>query len=96
MKNLPIYFIATFFSLGFLLTSCEEEELHIPEPPTSLVATTASNSQIDLTWSDNSDSEGGFKIERKLGLEEFKIIATTGKNESVYSDKSLVENTTYT
>jgi titin len=36
----------------------------IPNPPSALNATAASSSRIDLTWSDNSSNETGFKIER--------------------------------
>ena len=36
-------------------------------PPTALVATAVSASQIDLTWSDNAANETGFVIERCQG-----------------------------
>lgn len=96
MKRISILSIYSLLISTVLLTSCLEDELPIPEPPTNLVATTSSSSQIDLIWSDNSDSEDGFKIERKLGSGEFAVIATSGKDVSVYSDKNLEENTTYT
>ena len=35
-----------------------------PDPPTFLEATTVSDTQTDLTWTDNTDDESGFKIER--------------------------------
>ena len=36
----------------------------VPVAPSSLAATAASPSQINLTWQDNSSNESGFKIER--------------------------------
>src|SRR5262249_31568071 len=36
----------------------------IPTAPSGLGATAASSSRIDLTWSDNSSNETGFKVER--------------------------------
>jgi hypothetical protein len=36
----------------------------IPAAPTNLTATAASSSQINLSWTDNSNNETGFKVER--------------------------------
>ncbi|MFC1479514.1 Ig-like domain-containing protein [Planctomycetota bacterium] len=38
-----------------------------PPPPSNLTALPISSSQIDLTWTDNSANEDGFRIERSLG-----------------------------
>src|SRR5206468_12564526 len=35
-----------------------------PAAPSSLAATATSSSQINLSWTDNSSNESGFKIER--------------------------------
>ncbi len=65
-------------------------------PPSDLSATTASSSQIDLSWTDNSSNETGFKIERKTGSEEtYEEIATVGVNTTSYSNTGLSEATTY-
>jgi len=51
----------------------------LPEAPGSLIASAVSSSQINLTWTDNSTSETGFKIERKLSAASiFVQIATVG------------------
>src|SRR6266700_753069 len=39
----------------------------VPVAPSNLLATVASASQINLSWSDNSNNETGFRIEMKLG-----------------------------
>src|SRR5207244_7402070 len=50
----------------------------IPKSPTHLSANAVSSSEIDLSWTDNSDNELGFKIERSTdGGTTFTEIATT-------------------
>jgi hypothetical protein len=64
-------------------------------PPSDLVATAKSTNQIDLTWTDNSSSEDGYKIERRTGTEGFSQIFTTGPNVESFSDTGLAQGTTY-
>jgi len=61
-----------------------------PVAPTALNATVASQTQINLTWIDNSSDETGFKIERNTAL-----IQTTAAEITSYSDNALTCNTTY-
>ncbi len=68
----------------------------IPERPTNLVAKVISSNRIDLTWSDNSANELGFKIERKTGSGSFSLVATVGTNVTSYSDTGLSVGTRYT
>jgi WD40 repeat protein len=64
--------------------------------PSSLTATAASSSQIDLGWTDNSDDETGFKIERKTGEEgSFSEIKTVDTGTTSYSDTGLSASTAY-
>ena len=67
-----------------------------PAAPGNLTATAASSSQINLVWTDNSDNETGFKIERKTGTDPFSQIATVGSNITTYGDPNLTALTTYT
>jgi hypothetical protein len=55
-----------------------------PAAPTDLIASTASKNQIDLSWTDNSYNETGFKITRNGTL-----ITTTDANATSYSNTSL-------
>ncbi|MBI5739256.1 MAG: DUF2341 domain-containing protein [Nitrospirae bacterium] len=65
-------------------------------PPTGLTAATISNSQIDLSWTDNSTNEDGFRIERKIGEPGvYAQIAETGAGASVYNDTGLDPDTKY-
>jgi hypothetical protein len=70
----------------------------IPDRPTNLGATATSSSQVNLSWSDNSTNETGFKIERCLGAgcTNFGSLATVGANVTSYSNTGLAANTPYT
>jgi titin len=68
----------------------------VPADPSGLMATTVSSSEIDLTWTDNSSNETGFKIERKVGTGgTYSQIATVGAGVVSYNDTGLTANTTY-
>lgn len=65
-------------------------------PPSGLTATVASSSQINLSWADNSTTETGFRIERKIGAGgTYNEIATVVANAASYSDTGLSASTTY-
>lgn len=67
-----------------------------PNPPTNLVATAISSSQITLSWQDNSTNEDGFKVERKTGAGgSWSLIQTVSANTTSYTDDGLTPNTTY-
>ena len=69
----------------------------LPSSPDGFTATPINTTQIDLSWSDNTTSEDGFKIERCQGggCSNFVEIANLGPNIEVYSDTALCENQTY-
>ena len=66
-----------------------------PAAPTNLTATVASASQINLTWTDNSTNESGFKIARSTDGTTFIPLATTNADTLVYSDTGLAASTTF-
>jgi len=67
-----------------------------PNAPTGLSAAAVSNSQIDLSWTDNSSDETGFKIERSPdGSTGWTQIATVGVNVHSYSNTGLTCETPY-
>ena len=70
-----------------------------PSAPSSLSATAASTSQIDLVWRDNSGNESGFKIERAPDVNgapgTYAQIAVVGTNVTGYSDTGLDAGTRY-
>ncbi|MDB6019586.1 MAG: hypothetical protein JWR19_4075 [Pedosphaera sp.] len=64
--------------------------------PTALAATAASQSQINLTWANNTGNASGFEIQRwNAGLPGAISIATVGTNLLSYTDTNLVAGTTY-
>jgi len=70
--------------------------LTAPSAPSSLSATAASASQIDLAWTDDSQNEMGFKVERKTGSGgTFSQIATVAPNVTSYGDTGLSASTAY-
>ena len=77
-------------------------EVTVPSAPSDLRVTSASVNSIDISWSDNSDNEDSFSIERKTGAAgTFSEIQTLGPNEPpdppgmTYTDDFLDEGTTY-
>ena len=67
-----------------------------PESPSNLTASAQSSSQIDLSWTDNSSDETGFKIERKTGASgTYSEIATVSADVTTYGDTGCNGATTY-
>ena len=70
-----------------------------PNAPTNLAATAVSPNQINLQWTDNSNNENGFVIERCDGngkCTTFFHLAQTGANVNVFSDMGLSPGMQYT
>lgn len=97
MKNT---FLLTILVLSGILNSCKKNSDRsgkvVPAPPSNLTATSASTTRINLSWTDNSTNESGFKVERKTGSNAFAVVATLESGITIYSDNGLVPNTTYT
>lgn len=67
-----------------------------PSPPSALTATSVAATLIDLSWSDNSNNEIGFKIERSSnGGTTFTQVNSTSADERTYRDINLNPGTTY-
>ncbi len=66
-----------------------------PASPTGLTASVVSARQVDLSWTDASGDEGGFRLERAVGGGPFEVIATLGPGVTRYSDVALAGGTTY-
>jgi titin len=67
-----------------------------PSAPTSLSISSISQTQLNLTWKDNSRNELGFKIERALTSSgPFTQIATVGANVRSFADTGLQRDTRY-
>ena len=76
--------------------SNEASATTLPRAPSGLSASAVSFSQINLSWTDNSGVETGFKIERKTGANgTYSQIATAAANTSTHSDIGLTAETAY-
>ena len=72
------------------------EEKNTPKAPENLIASEIYERDIVLNWSDMSDNEEGFKIERrKVDEASFKVIITLAKDTQSYRDPGLESGTTY-
>ena len=67
----------------------------VPAAPGSLTATAASSSTITLAWSDNSNNETGFDIERSTDNVNWAALASVGSNIQSYGDTGLAASTSY-
>ena len=69
--------------------------LAVPSGPSLAIAKAISSSQINLTWTDNSPNEEGFRIERATNNNSWSVIATVAAGRISYSNLGLARNTTY-
>jgi Fibronectin type III domain len=68
----------------------------LPADPSWLRVTTASQTQLNLQWDDNSTNENGFKVERKDGCcGPWNEVATLPANSTTYQSTGLTCNSTY-
>ena len=98
-------FILSIASAVLILMSCSttpnnnggNNTVVIPLAPTNLSAVAVSYStQVNLTWTDNSTNEAGYKVQRKIDGGSFGDVASTAADMYTYSDFGLTPNTTYT
>lgn len=70
--------------------------LTLPSAPTSLKATTVSTTQINLSWTDASNNESGFRIRRRSTTTgSWTVIASVGQNVTSYQNAGLTAGRTY-
>ena len=64
-----------------------------PSAPSNLSVSTQSATSIRITWTDNSNNETGFKIERKTSGGNYSQIATVNANTTSYTNTGLSSDT---
>ncbi len=83
-------------SSGFSNTVNASTDEVTPGAPTSLTATAVFADQVDLSWTDNTNNESGFTIERSPnGFDSWLEIDQVSANSTSYSDTGLTSGTTY-
>ncbi|HXE89395.1 MAG TPA: fibronectin type III domain-containing protein [Terriglobales bacterium] len=88
---------------SFSFPGCAAPPASPPNAPSGLLAAGTSSSQIDLAWTDNSDNEDGFRVERCTGTAafcdaspgNFSQIVQLPANSNAYSDTGLSASTTF-
>ena len=66
-----------------------------PMGPSGLGAAAVSSSQINLTWTDASGNETGFRIERASGGGAFASVGNVAANVTTFANMGLTAGTTY-
>lgn len=66
-----------------------------PKAPSNLTAVAASTSAINLSWTDNSGDEAGFKVRRSTDGVNWSEIAALGPNAASFSSTNLNAGTRY-
>jgi hypothetical protein len=67
-----------------------------PSAPQNLTLVATAPTKVKLTWTDTSDNETGFRIERSLDGVNFATTTTIAANLGTYTDATVVASTTYT
>ncbi len=67
-----------------------------PKPPTALIASAATSTQVVLDWNDNSTDETGFAVWRRGGGSDWSRIAVAAVNSIQYIDTSVTAGIPYT
>jgi uncharacterized repeat protein (TIGR03806 family) len=64
-----------------------------PAAPSNLVIAVSGGNSADLTWTDNSSNETGFRIEKKVGAGAYATLVTKAANSTTHSDSNLAPGT---
>lgn len=87
--------ITLFLILSLYIVPTAKADTVILTNPSNLVAITISNSQVNLTWTDNSSNEIGYTVERRIGSGGYSVIANLIANSTTYIDSGLTGGTVY-
>ncbi|MDB6026080.1 MAG: hypothetical protein JWM68_2303, partial [Verrucomicrobiales bacterium] len=94
------YKVYSYNTAGNSAASNVASDTTAPQAPTALVVSTVAGTtnwnKLNLSWTDNSSAEAGFKIERGTAAAgPFTQIATNAASDSTYSDSGLAAQVTY-
>ena len=90
------YRVCAFNAAGNSTDSNEDEATTLLAAPSGLSATAASSSRVDLSWTDNSVAESGYRIEQKTGSGgTYAEIAVVDADVATYGNTGLSASTAY-
>src|SRR5262249_31112607 len=80
-----------------LLTGSQKVYIGVPSAsPSNLIATASSTTQVTLSWTDNSNNEQGFIVQRSTdGGQTWSNVRTLGANVTTHVDKTVTAGRTY-
>lgn len=83
--------------VGVFFHLAHAQEVNPPADPANIAGSALSYWQMNLNWSDNSDNEAYFEIERAINgsSEPFILLDTVGANITIYKDEYLTPETEY-
>src|SRR5438309_1552146 len=90
------HWLATVGALALLLGRAPAQAQTTPAAPSGLTASAASSSQVNLTWTDNSDNESAFAVWRQGGGAASARVAALAPNTTRFTDTGLTPGTAYT
>ena len=93
-RKVSILILTGLFLIALLGCPVVNESV-MPAAPDTISATAISSIEIGLAWTDNSNNEDGFKIERSPGGISFTPIDTVSADVTSYSDTGLSAGTEY-
>lgn len=90
MDTIPGLTISGAYGLGAFIGGTP------PDAPSDLSAVKDGDDRIDLSWTDNSSDELGFKIERRPDTgDQYVQVGTVDADDTTYTDGGLLDGTTY-
>lgn len=67
----------------------------VPAVPANLTASTSGSNQVNLLWTDNSNDETHFRIERKEGTGNYGFLSNAPANATSFSDTGVAPGTSF-
>ena len=90
------YRVVVFDSLNDGARSNEVEvQMQPPSDPTGLNVDPYNSTTLTVSWTDNSEGESGFDIERSTDGNNWSNVGNTGPNENVFIDTGLESGSTF-
>jgi fibronectin type 3 domain-containing protein len=92
------YRVIAFNSVGSSLPSdeaCATTADTAPASPSNLVASAIALDRIRIAWTQNSENETGFRIERRVDNGPYSELVTLAENVTSYNDDSVNESSEY-
>ncbi len=102
-RSFLAYSGATLTASGLFLLGCGEDDDMVPpvvddtlDAPSNLTANNKTDGELTLNWTDNSDDEDGFVVERSLSMDSgFASVGTVAAGITTYTDTTVEGATTY-